>query len=958
MALTRPRIGQLVTSVAQTNDPITVLKAGSASANVDVGFLINRASGLVSNVALYWSESGNSFVLSFTNNSGATDANIVATSFANLTIGTLTANTLSVAGGGINGVTIGAVTPAPGTFTTLTSTGILTSLGNVVAGSGTATTGATTGALVVVGGTGISGELHVGGTSRFIGSANFEGNLRTIVVTATTVTANNIGNTSTTLTGTISTNAQPNITSVGTLTGLTSSGVVASTGNIVAGSGTASTNTTTGALVVTGGVGVSGDMFVGGNITAASLNTTETNIFTTNQPLVYHEATPVYPYNYDIGFYSHFIGGTANIYQHTGIVRNATDNYWEFFSNVHPEPSRTVDVTDAIWDQIKAGELFLVNTTPSTSSVTGALRVSGGAGIAGNLHVGSGIQNTVIGNVVPAAGNFTTLQAGLTLLGGNLVAGAGTATTSTVSGALVVVGGAGISGNITLGGSLNATGRANFAGGLTATTISAGTIGNTGATLTGTISTASQPNITSLGTLTSLAVSGVTTSSGNIVATSGTDSTSATTGAVVVSGGVGVSGNVYTNRLYTTEGIYWSGNGYVMSTGGGSAAGSTGQLQYNNGGIFTAAPLYYWSGNTNLTTSSAVYASSLYDNSNRVLTSVTVTAGNGMTGGGTITGASGTVTVSLPTTGPGVVTVGNSTAIPVITTDVYGRITSLTSSAVSTTISLAGTSGTGSVAGGGTLTFAGSNGFTATASGSTITLSTSQDLQTSASPTFAGGNFTGNVTRASKAIVTNYSGNTAPGSPVMGDEWFRGNTSTLYKYIYDNVSNTFNWINISSALYNASTSATANTLALRDSSGNLTAVNFIGIASSAKYADLAEVYASDQNYEPGTVVVFGGTAEITVTSESHDTRVAGVISTNPAYLMNSDAIGLPVAFTGRVPCRVQGPVIKGDVLVTSAIPGVAQRLGFNYQPGCVLGKALGEVSANEIATIEVVVGRF
>ena len=90
MALTRPRIGQLVTSVAQTSDPITVLKAGSASANVDVGFLINRANGLVSNVALYWSESGNSFVLSFTNNSGATDANIVATSFATVSYTHLT----------------------------------------------------------------------------------------------------------------------------------------------------------------------------------------------------------------------------------------------------------------------------------------------------------------------------------------------------------------------------------------------------------------------------------------------------------------------------------------------------------------------------------------------------------------------------------------------------------------------------------------------------------------------------------------------------------------------------------------------------------------------------------------------------------------------------------------------------------------------------------------------------
>jgi len=65
-----------------------------------------------------------------------------------------------------------------------------------------------------------------------------------------------------------------------------------------------------------------------------------------------------------------------------------------------------------------------------------------------------------------------------------------------------------------------------------------------------------------------------------------------------------------------------------------------------------------------------------------------------------------------------------------------------------------------------------------------------------------------------------------------------------------------------------------------------------------------------------------------------------------------------VAFTGRVPCRVQGPVNKGDVLVTSSVPGVAQRIGMNWQPGCILGKSLDIISDNTVQTIEVVVGRF
>ena len=83
-------------------------------------------------------------------------------------------------------------------------------------------------------------------------------------------------------------------------------------------------------------------------------------------------------------------------------------------------------------------------------------------------------------------------------------------------------------------------------------------------------------------------------------------------------------------------------------------------------------------------------------------------------------------------------------------------------------------------------------------------------------------------------------------------------------------------------------------------------------ATSAQYADLAEVYESDGKYDVGTVVVFGGEKEITQCNGGNDTRVAGVISENPAYLMNSDADGQNVALKGRVPVRVTGPVDKGQ----------------------------------------------
>ncbi len=129
-------------------------------------------------------------------------------------------------------------------------------------------------------------------------------------------------------------------------------------------------------------------------------------------------------------------------------------------------------------------------------------------------------------------------------------------------------------------------------------------------------------------------------------------------------------------------------------------------------------------------------------------------------------------------------------------------------------------------------------------------------------------------------------------------------------------------------------------------------------ATSAQYADLAEIYTSDREYVPGTVLIFGGEREVTVGTLSHDPRVAGVVSTNPAYVMNNSCDGVEVALQGRVPTKVKGPVAKGDRLVTSSVQGAAERLDMSkYQPGCIIGKALEDIADDSIQTIEVVVGR-
>jgi cytoskeletal protein CcmA (bactofilin family) len=133
-------------------------------------------------------------------------------------------------------------------------------------------------------------------------------------------------------------------------------------------------------------------------------------------------------------------------------------------------------------------------------------------------------------------------------------------------------------------------------------------------------------------------------------------------------------------------------------------------------------------------------------------------------------------------------------------------------------------------------------------------------------------------------------------------------------------------------------------------------------ATSAQYADLAEKYLADTVYAPGTVVEFGGNNEVTVSTVTHSTAVAGIVSTDPAYLMNSQLQGVytvSVALIGRVPCRVQGPVKKGSVLVTGTVPGTAMAIdNLKFEPGCVVGKAMETIDSVDVKTIEVAVGRL
>ena len=199
-----------------------------------------------------------------------------------------------------------------------------------------------------------------------------------------------------------------------------------------------------------------------------------------------------------------------------------------------------------------------------------------------------------------------------------------------------------------------------------------------------------------------------------------------------------------------------------------------------------------------------------------------------------------------------------------------------------------------------------------------------------------------------QAMVTDASGNlsfAAAGATVTSDT----STNTDFKmYFAATTSGALTAVKQDSGLlYNPST-------------GTLTSAAFTGVASSAKYADLAEKYISDKDYEAGTVLVFGGEEEVTECTTKHDKRIAGIVSTDPAYLMNSESEGVAVGLMGRLPCKVIGDINKGDLMVASETAGHAEAWREESDPaaGSIIGKALENKTGASADVIEVVVGKI
>jgi hypothetical protein len=438
-------------------------------------------------------------------------------------------------------------------------------------------------------------------------------------------------------------------------------------------------------------------------------------------------------------------------------------------------------------------------------------------------------------------------------------------------------------------------------------------------------------------TISSAGTANVLTISSTGTVTTGTASVTGniTGGNILTVGVVSASGNITAN--------YFIGNGSQLTGiagGGGTPGGANTQIQFNDGGTFGGTAGLTFDKTTNAVATTGTFSATGNIIGGNILgganvnatthtgTTVSVTAnitgGNILTGGlvsatGAITGAALTGTSLTVSTGN--ITAGNLLISGAI---IDSAQLDIQTSASNANIAMA-PNGTG-----------------------VVTVST----QVSAVGNITGGNIrTAGLISATGAITAggdlSLIGNIVDTGPLSIITSSNGNIN-LAPNGTGNVNVTGNVMPTANATANIGSAALSfNTIFAK--------------ATSAQYADLAEMYVADATYAPGTVVEFGGDYEVTASKDSHSTRVAGIVSTNPSYLMNSAQTGeyvVAVALVGRVPCNVVGKINKGDRLVASNIPGEATRLiADEFQPGCIIGKALDPYDSNEVGTIEVAGGR-
>ena len=425
MALTRPTIQNINTNLTTFTDSLTVTNFGNI-ANRDIGEVFDRSQGGGSNVAIFWNESTQSFRMSYTSSTGTDTGNLVITSNANVTLGNVTSERLTV------------------------------------------------------------GNLVINGSSTFaagLSADQLTSSNSTVQLYSNTQTAINLGGSSTTVN-------------------------IASTNR--------SSSTSTGALVVAGGVGIAGNAYIGGNLVVAG-NVLVSNVIYQNTEYV--SSTEVVAGNSTVN------GLSVNTSATIGTTLSATGGIQNtVIGNVTAAPGTftTVTATSSVNGPLNGtlgsagGNTAIISTLTTTGNATiNGLTVNAGATIGTTLGVAG---NAIVGNLTTGTGTGGTIT-GANLISANFFAGNGSGLTS-ITGA-------------------NVTGFVPNA---------------TSATTAGTVTTAAQPNITSVGTLTSLTVSGPIT--GNTIAAAN----------------FGNNGANFTGAIFNAAGSFYGPISGVLGGGGANTA--------------------------------------------------------------------------------------------------------------------------------------------------------------------------------------------------------------------------------------------------------------------------------------------------------------------------------------------------------------------------------------------------
>jgi len=656
----------------------------------------------------------------------------------------------------------------------------------------------------------------------------------------------------------------------------------------------------------------------------------------------------------------------SNVSDFGVVTTRTTGTYYPVFVNGSSTANRALSANANLGFDVATGNLsatkFYSNTTiQAVGNIIGDNFESPGNVLAAFLR-----SNVATGQA-PIVVNSTTRVANLNVAYANVADFINTSLVTTGTYYLILANAT--SGNIAEGANANLT-------------FNAATGALSAVLLGGTLTTAAQPNVTSVGNLTSLTVTGTVTlgnvqkggTAGDILNITGSGNTNVNGAGGIINitaasgNGTGIGGNlVLTGGSANSSGnaaggiaTVTAGNGYGQGQGGavGIYSGASANTYGAKGGnVVITGGTYDGAGGA--MTLSGGEAAGL----NHLGGDITIKAGSS-------TGSANAGKIVFQTSTPG----SSGNTIQVLSNRAI--ISDTTVNVVMTTAATSTASGALVIGGGlgvagnvyASAYYGAATGLTAIPGGnvsgavsSATSATTAGTVTTNAQPNITS---TGTLT-----VLTANSGSLTATAPFLLEQTWN-NATIGFTGLRLNITNT----NSAAASYlldlqvggvsrlNVNKNGVLQTTDIT-TGGNTTAGNITGNWSltagsrlNATYADLAEYYESDINYEPGTVVEFGGEKEITIASDA-TIRVAGVVSTNPAYIMNSSCpgIALPVALQGRVPVKVRGTIRKGDLLISGG-NGYARPTNSPII-GSIIGKALQNFEGIE-GIIEVAVGRL